>query len=58
MQQARERPEEEAVEVVRNDEDGTSGEGGSLGAEAASDGSGSGLRKPHGAGDEPALPGR
>jgi hypothetical protein len=37
-------PEEEAVEVVRNHEDGTRGEGGSLGAEAASDGGGSGLR--------------
>jgi hypothetical protein len=33
-------PEEEAVEVVRNHEDGTCGEGGSLGAEAASDGGG------------------
>jgi hypothetical protein len=34
MQQARERPEEEAAEVVRNHEGGTCGEGGSLSAEA------------------------
>jgi hypothetical protein len=36
--------EEEAVEVVRNHEDGTYGEGGSLGVEAGSNVGGSGLR--------------
>jgi hypothetical protein len=36
--------EEEAVEVVRNHEDGTRGEGGSLGAEAGGNVCGSGLR--------------
>jgi hypothetical protein len=37
-------PEEEAVEVVRNHEDGTCGEGGPLGAEAGGNACGSGLR--------------
>ena len=45
-QQTRERPEEEAAEVVRTHEGGTCGGGGTLSAEAGRKARGSGLRKP------------